>query len=400
MLFRIAVAMAFVAAILIFATPVSAAPAAQTTLPDFTLNAQSTLTVTLVLTDGETVVVPVAMEFVAENQDDTVDVSIDAQADTPLDAEGEELPDLEISVESSAASTATIEISAEPTVTDTEALTDTETITDTETLTDTEALTNTEGLTDTEALTGTETTTATTETGEAASFTVNSEANIRSGPGTDFEIVRVAQAGEEVIAVGQNEDGTWLQLEDGNWIATFLVDPTDTGSAPENGTEETCTNESSANESSAEETPTPTPEESDTVTPTVEVGAVGNQAASAVYLLEIEAINTYMADALTTLEDLLQNPQPANVQWRLQVAAQIAVIQGAHDEFLAITPVAGYEELHDQVVAMATTCQEAANEVDDGIANVSASDLRLAAESILACASESAEVATTIQTLQ
>ena len=394
MLFRIAVAMAFVAAILIFATPVSAAPAAQTTLPDFTLNAQSTLTVTLVLTDGETVVVPVAMEFVAENQDDTVDVSIDAQADTPLDAEGEELPDLEISVESSEASTATIEISAEPTVTDTEALTDTET------LTDTEALTNTEGLTDTEALTGTETTTATTETGEAASFTVNSEANIRSGPGTDFEIVRVAQAGEEVIAVGQNEDGTWLQLEDGNWIATFLVDPTDTGSAPENGTEEPGTNESSANESSVEETPTPTPEESDTVTPTVEAGAVGNQAASAVYLLEIEAINTYMADALTTLEDLLQNPQPANVQWRLQVAAQIAVIQGAHDEFLAITPVAGYEELHDQVVAMATTCQEAANEVDDGIANVSASDLRLAAESIQACASESAEVATTIQTLQ
>ena len=113
MLTRIAVAMTFVAVMFVFTPPVSAAPLTQDTIPDFTLNAQSTLTVTIVLTDGESIVVPVEVEFVAENQDGTVDVAVDATVDAVV----EEQPDLEIIVESSAASTATLEISTDTPIT-------------------------------------------------------------------------------------------------------------------------------------------------------------------------------------------------------------------------------------------------------------------------------------------
>jgi hypothetical protein len=49
-------------------------------------------------------------------------------------------------------------------------------------------------------------------------------ANIRSGPGLQYEVVDQAQSGESLTVVACNEDCTWLQLEDGNWIAAFLVD--------------------------------------------------------------------------------------------------------------------------------------------------------------------------------
>lgn len=49
-------------------------------------------------------------------------------------------------------------------------------------------------------------------------------ANLRSGPSTDFAIVGQAQPGQALPVVAQNEAGDWYQLEDGAWIAAFLVD--------------------------------------------------------------------------------------------------------------------------------------------------------------------------------
>ena len=48
--------------------------------------------------------------------------------------------------------------------------------------------------------------------------------NLRAGPGTNFDIVGRVAAGGTVTVVGENEDGTWLELDNGNWIAEFLVD--------------------------------------------------------------------------------------------------------------------------------------------------------------------------------
>ncbi len=54
----------------------------------------------------------------------------------------------------------------------------------------------------------------------------NVNANIRSGPGTRYAIVGSAPQGTQLLITGQNEDGSWLQLDSGHWIYAPLVDPT------------------------------------------------------------------------------------------------------------------------------------------------------------------------------
>jgi uncharacterized protein YraI len=51
--------------------------------------------------------------------------------------------------------------------------------------------------------------------------------NVRSGPGTDFEVLSTVNSGATVVILGQNGDGTWqnIQLDDGRqgWISTALL---------------------------------------------------------------------------------------------------------------------------------------------------------------------------------
>lgn len=54
--------------------------------------------------------------------------------------------------------------------------------------------------------------------------TVSAAANLRSGPGTSYEIVARAEPGELVTVTGQTESGEWLRLAGGAWIAAFLLE--------------------------------------------------------------------------------------------------------------------------------------------------------------------------------
>ncbi|HXF63382.1 MAG TPA: SH3 domain-containing protein [Caldilineaceae bacterium] len=53
---------------------------------------------------------------------------------------------------------------------------------------------------------------------------VNANSNLRSGPGTHFDIVGRAPEGTAVEIAACNDDCTWYQLTTGEWIAAFLVD--------------------------------------------------------------------------------------------------------------------------------------------------------------------------------
>ena len=48
-------------------------------------------------------------------------------------------------------------------------------------------------------------------------------ANLRAGPGVEFERVDGADEGRVLTIVAQDETGDWLQLEEGSWIAAALV---------------------------------------------------------------------------------------------------------------------------------------------------------------------------------
>jgi len=51
----------------------------------------------------------------------------------------------------------------------------------------------------------------------------NRNANLRAGPGTSYAIVGGVRTGQRLTLIGRNADSAWLQLEDGAWIAAFLV---------------------------------------------------------------------------------------------------------------------------------------------------------------------------------
>ncbi len=50
------------------------------------------------------------------------------------------------------------------------------------------------------------------------------EANLRAGPGTEYERLGSVAPGEVVAVVGRNATGDWYQLAGGPWIAAFLVE--------------------------------------------------------------------------------------------------------------------------------------------------------------------------------
>ncbi len=70
-------------------------------------------------------------------------------------------------------------------------------------------------------------------------------ANLRAGPGVEFDRVDGIEEGEVLTIVAQDEGGDWLKLEDGSWIFAALVNnvpadlPVDSGEAMEAETDET-----------------------------------------------------------------------------------------------------------------------------------------------------------------
>ena len=70
-------------------------------------------------------------------------------------------------------------------------------------------------------------------------------ANLRAGPGVEFDRVDGVEEGEVLTIVAQDEGGDWLKLEDGSWIFAALVNnvpadlPVDSGEAMEAETDET-----------------------------------------------------------------------------------------------------------------------------------------------------------------
>jgi endonuclease/exonuclease/phosphatase family metal-dependent hydrolase len=59
---------------------------------------------------------------------------------------------------------------------------------------------------------------------EVAGATANRNANLRDGPGTEFEIAGSVATGQAVDIAGVNPAGDWYRLASGLWIAAFLVD--------------------------------------------------------------------------------------------------------------------------------------------------------------------------------
>ncbi|MBK8211599.1 MAG: lamin tail domain-containing protein [Rhodospirillales bacterium] len=59
----------------------------------------------------------------------------------------------------------------------------------------------------------------------------NAAANLRAGPGTEFEQIGAVAVGDDLQVTGRNAAGDWYRLASGAWIAAFLVDGAPAGLA-------------------------------------------------------------------------------------------------------------------------------------------------------------------------
>jgi hypothetical protein len=346
MLNRIAIILALIAAIALLTIPVVAAPAAQTTLPNFTLNAQTVVSITVAITDGHVIVVPVDLTFIAQNQEGETDVSVIADV--------EQQAGIFIGVAPSGVTSATMQVP----------------------------------LTAAQA-TATASANQTEQTDATGTHVANRNSNLRAGPGTNFDIVGRVAAGGTVTVVGENEDGTWLELDNGNWIAEFLVDAVEADTIETDDNDNTDNTDEEESETDPDATATPNPTDT-----------APDQAALPDYLQQLASIGAESSDAVNSLTDLIQNAEPLTAAWRNDVAAQLAVLSDALDQYLALIPVPGYEDLHAQVTDVTFACEQAVDYLVSGLENPSTIDQSLATQSVQACAAQTATLANEVETLQ
>lgn len=100
--------------------------------------------------------------------------------------------------------------------------------------------------------------------------TANRNANLRSGPGTTYNVAGSVRTGQALTLTGRNQAGDWFQLADGTWIAAFLVNNapvglTVAGPAPAQAVQPTPT---AAAQSAPPPAPTATPLPAPTATST------------------------------------------------------------------------------------------------------------------------------------
>jgi Bacterial SH3 domain len=199
---------AAVAMALIFVAPLQAAPLAQEAVGEVEVEvtSSSTFTLTVRLDEVTTFVIP---------------MQVDWRAQGPSAGSADELL---VEVLPTVLRTGIFSV----TVGAVEPTTGTLAFTLTQPAEETVAITQTGTTTATATTTGTETTTTPPTTTEDIppenATTVNTVANLRAGPGTDYALVGSAAVGDVVEVVGQNADGTWLILADGAWVAAFLID--------------------------------------------------------------------------------------------------------------------------------------------------------------------------------
>ncbi|MCY4521936.1 MAG: SH3 domain-containing protein [Caldilineaceae bacterium] len=106
-------------------------------------------------------------------------------------------------------------------------------------------------------------------TPEGLTAVVNQNANVRTGPSTDYAVAFWLTAGAEGTVVGRNADGTWLQIEHEDrtgWIFTALTDIAAEGMAELRAAPP-------LEWAAAESAPEPTPEPEPIVEPTPETVA-------------------------------------------------------------------------------------------------------------------------------
>jgi uncharacterized protein YraI len=195
------------------------------------------------------------------------------------------------------------------------------------------------------------------------SVTVN--ANLRSGPGTDFPIIGGTIAGQTINIVARSEAGDWFLLDNGGWVASFLVAnppnivdvPVFDPNAPAPQPEPTPTIETPPVTAPATLTPT---------TPLV-LGVLDN-----LYLVDVTEVLARYDRALDEIDRLLtqagQNEALLqDAQWVQSMTTAIALLRAADARVRTLQPTAQLQDIQTDLAAAAIAFDAAAVLLAQGV---------------------------------
>lgn len=174
-----------------------------------------------------------------------------------------------------------------------------------------------------------------TTTATPTLYVVNSNANVRSGPGTAFPIVGSQEQGDTLTPVARTADGEWLQIGSTEWIWTGLVDGNIaaiqvTHNIPISPT----VTPTPLPTSTIANTPVPRPTVSDS-----EVNPICLTSDALAFIEESTAIRNNIDETLRNIAD--ENSD--NVDW----IYNIVKLQDIYSDVLDITPPSGFWEAYE-----------------------------------------------------
>lgn len=219
--------------------------------------------------------------------------------------------------------------------------------------------------------------TAAEETGTAEPPSVTVDANLRSGPGTAFDVVGGTVTGQALTIVGRNADGSWFLLDNGGWVASFLVanapNPNDVPLVDDDGTV-------GAVEAGTPVTPTVAITPTTPATPTF--GVQEN-----LYVIRVDGIVDRYDFSLTQIDQLIADAQAdptalEDQEWIIQMTTMITLLRSAGDELESLTPPALFNNVQTQLTQAATAYDNAADLLAAGIDQLQVETLTTATEQI------------------
>ena len=266
-------------------------------------------------------------------------------------------------------------------------LPDPTTLTNTVAITGTTAITSTATPTATNAITPTPTTqpaggglilvpTPTPTIAASVAPTVTTDANLRSGPGTEFPIIGGTITGQVLEIVARNADASWYLLSNGGWVAAFLVSsPPAAATIPLFNPDQPPTPTSPITTTTAVTSTT----SSTTTTPL--------SVADRLYLLDGAEVTARYTTALAAIDGLVKQTAAdatliSNQAWIAEMNTAISLLTVTGDRVRALIPPARFATVHASLVQAATAYNTAAGLLSTAVNQTSVAQLEEAVAEI------------------
>jgi uncharacterized protein YraI len=200
---------------------------------------------------------------------------------------------------------------------------------------------------------------------------VTVDANLRSGPSITYPIIGGTVTGQEINVVARNGDGSWLRLDNGGWVATFLLaNPPISTTVPLFVEEEAPTGDTPATIAAPAPTTTLTGTITATATTTNTTPILGVR--ENLYTIRVDGIVDGYDFTLNKIDDLV-NQAGENVAllqnraWIVEMTTAITLLRTTSEEVNTLTAPPIFTGAHAILIEAASSFTRAADLLAEGV---------------------------------